>query len=669
MDGYINNQLAVAKELLESGIQMQKGDLIFKAKSVYTNMKNMTKDNEEFYKNVKENMIRACSALCVYDPKNAMTYLDEAIKFDPNHPVILNNYGYIYHTQFANWDKSIQYYEKCLISDPTYVTAYLGIIDVYRTLRHHKLELEYCRKAVAHCDKSPELWNSMGLALLHNHLYKNMDEIFSCLEKALTFEPNNETRSKIYVNTGHLHGILGDFSLAVNYYLEAINADKTHQPAYQNILLNLHYFSDLDFHDTNFLGVMKRFGVQREKRESMSAVIKKLHISITKELYGDKFPQPEKLVTGSVSRKIVIGYLTSDLIDHAVSFFAKTLFSHYNKSAYDVYIYSNNIYDAGSISEIPCTGYRCVKGATAADSAIQIKKDAVDILIDLSGHTSGNRLDICALRPAPIILSYLGYPDDTGFPFMRRISDVYSERGNKSTPENGNKSEETSPVRLQRLFMTYTPSSIDYNQFVKSFEKYDVKKGVKFGCFAKLQKINKHVIAVWKEILKRVPNSKLLLKSRYFADEKILEIWKAKFGEMSKRVVFLIGTTSAEKHMEMYNLIDIHLDTFPYSGTTITTESLYMNVPVVTLAVDKVGIAHVSRVSGSIINSMGLEKELVAGDVREYVEKSISLSRKLRTFPSVRERFLCTQITQRKEFMDEFEKTMSDLFLEESWKS
>lgn len=306
------------------------------------------------------------------------------------------------------------------------------------------------------------------------------------------------------------------------------------------------------------------------------------------------------------------------------------------------------------------TGYRCIRNASAAESAEQIKKDGIDILIDLSSHTAGNRMDVMALRPAPILLSYVGYPDDTGFPFVRRISDEFTERCNKERFEHG---VVTAPIRLPRLFLCYTPRN-GYEEAVKSFAKFSPKRSVTFGCFAKLQKMNKHVIAAWKEILRRVPNSRLVLKCKYFQDAHVLQTWKTKFGDTVHRVVFLNLSGPADQHMETFKLIDIHLDTFPYSGTTITTESLYMNVPVITLALYARSVGHVARVSGSILQSMGLEEECVARNITEYVEKAVAMVNRLPHMPSVRKKFLNSAISNKEDFMYCYEKALSDIFID-----
>jgi predicted O-linked N-acetylglucosamine transferase (SPINDLY family) len=672
MDTYIVNQLAAAKELLESGIQLNNPSLIIKSMNIYDNMHNIIKNNEEYNKNVTENMVRATSAMCVFDPRNAKSYLDHGNKYDDEHVVINNNYGFVYH-QLGEWDKSIQHYEKCLFKDDTYDTAYLGIINVYRTLRHHKVELEYCKKAVIKCPNSPELLNSLGLALLHNQQYGDIHIMFSQFEKALTLKPSSETKSKIFVNIGHLHGITGEFSQAIIYYLKALESDPKHQPAYQNILLNLHYYSDNDFNDYALKAVMNKFNVTRNKGETIADVIKKLHVAIVNVVYKDTIyntiKNHLKKSTGSkniskdtdITRKIVLGYISADLVDHAVSYFSNVLFSHYNPDCFDVYIYANNVYDPESISKLKYTGYRCIQNASATDVVEQIQKDDVDILIDLSSHTAGNRLDVIALKPAPIILSYVGYPADTGFPYVRRISDEYTERCNKDKYEHG---VITAPIQLSRLFLCYTPKQT-YEHAVKSFANFSPNRSIiNFGCFGKLQKINKHVIETWKEILRQVPNARLILKSRYFQDKKVLETWKNKFGDMVNRIVFLKLSVSTDQHMEMFKLIDIHLDTFPYSGTTITTESLYMNVPVVTLALYARSVGHVSRVSGSILHSIGLEEDCVAKNVTEYVEKAVRLVKKLPNLPSVRKRFLSTVISNKHDFMKHYEKAICDVFIE-----
>ena len=667
VDRYINTKIANAKELLESGIEFRNIHHINSAISIYKELKPIVKEgSKEQWDNVAENMVRACSAACLFPGIDAVTYLQMAETFIPNHPCIQNNLGFIYHKAQGNYDLAIQHYERCLTADPKYAVAYLGIIDIYRELRHHSLELEYCKKAVKECPESPEILNSYGLAMLHNNMFKDMGRIMQTFEKSLLLEPSGETRAKIYTNIGHVNGILGDFKAAIQNYVSAISCTEKHHAAYQNILLNLHYFSDSDLADSILLGLLKMFGVPPPRKgQKIVDMITALHKEMTVVMYGKDYPPAKNVDKSDVTRKIVVGYMTSDLIDHAVSYFANSIFENYNSDGFDVYIYSNNVYDAESISKVRCTAYRCINNAAAKDVADQIEKDKIDILVDLSGHTAGNRLDVVALRPAPIILSYLGYPDDTGFPFVKRITDLYTERSNNARERI---------LCMKRLFLCYTPKALGpigsqgprdklYDGFVKSYKNFKPSTGlVTYGCFAKLQKINDHVVDLFIQILQKMPKARLVLKSKYFQDQNVVQKWKVKFREVADRVLFMKGTT-AEGHMRAFSLLDVHLDTFPYSGTTITTESLFMNVPVVTLA-PRTRCGHVSRVSGSILKSMNFEGEMVATTPEEYVSKAINLPQMLPHLPSVRKRFLSSEISDNKGFIASFEKLLVSEFVE-----
>ena len=284
-----------------------------------------------------------------------------------------------------------------------------------------------------------------------------------------------------------------------------------------------------------------------------------------------------------------------------------------------------------------------------------IQADNIDILIDLSGHTLGNRLDVFALdpAPAPVMLTYIGYPNNTGIPSMRRISDKYTERYNKH---------KDNIICMNRPFLCFTPSA-EMNLTDDDVKVHNdvAQQHITFGCFCKLPKITNNVIQAWKEILTLVPNSRFVLKSRYFEDETIKALWKMKFGALSNRVVLLKGPASSEMHMKMYKILDIHLDTFPYSGTTITSEALYMNVPVVTMAPKTEGSLHVSRVSGSFLDACGLSKECVADTPFNYIQKAVALAKTPLGDLNVRKRFKESPLMDYKNYVKELEKIFTDL--------
>lgn len=671
MQEYIQKRVNESEQYLESGIHFRNKDQILAAKNTYVSVFIMAKGTE-FFDDIKEKLVRALTSLCIIDENNALTYLNEAIIYNPDHPVIYNNLGFIYHKKYNNFDMSVSNYNKCLKLDPCYAMAYLGIIDLYRTLRHHTLEVAYCKKGITNCPESAELWNAYGLAMVYSGVtyYNNFQQFFDCFNKARTLLENMEAtpenleiKAKVFVNIGFLHGVVGDYQVAVDHYLEAIKCNQRHMNAFQNILLNLHYFGDdevLYNKDSKgaktFGDLLTTFSVKKNPGKSAAVLIHELHEKICLCMYGEStsFPEPP-VYNKDPLRKIRIGYVSSDIFMHAVSYFSETLFKNYNKESFEVRIYANNIYDAGMVDTLPCDGYKCIFGVTDEKAAQIIRDDKIDILIDLNGQTSGNRLDVFIKRPSPICLQYLGYPNDNGLPFMKRISDEYTE---KYSPSKA--------YRLKTLFLQYNNTKLTPGKKVRS-----QRKQIVFGCFAKLQKISSECISLWNDLLKELPEAKLILKSKYFNDVTISQNWKRKFDvKVSDRIMLLKGTDSVETHMEMYNLIDIHLDSFPYSGTTITTEALAMNVPVVTFSPvgygKKIKIGHVSRVTGSILHSMGLTDLLVASNKIGYIKKSIDLHNLLLDGydPKIREKFLASPINNPKSFMMNYENLLAEIYLE-----
>jgi predicted O-linked N-acetylglucosamine transferase (SPINDLY family) len=653
MQAYVEKNMEIASEYLESGIHNNNSHMVIQGKNIYSQMLPIASGDTDFQELIIDKIIRACTAMCIICPQEALKYLEEAKTYKQDHPVVYNNLGFIYHTQTGNYDLAISNYDKCLSLDPTYTVAYLGIIDIFSSLRRTNIELEYAKRGIKHCPDSPDLWNSYGLALLNNQMYTNMEEITKVFLKALdlcTKQEQNKTKAKIYVNIGHVYGILGNYYASVDNYIESIKCDPTHQHGYQNILLNIHYYSNSEINNKSFVNLLTFFNVKSDK--SVAKLINQLHISICKQLYGpDKdlpFPKLDRMDAQGKDRKIRIGYVSADLFEHAVSYFSNALFKYYTKDFYEVYVYANNIYNVKDVNSLNCDKYTCIKPLSAEQGAELIRNDNIDILIDLSGQTAGNRLDIFTYKPAPVLLSYLGYPNDVGIPFIRRISDKYTELTGYSK----------NVIKLDRLFLTYNP----LNEVLIE-KKWRVKKNIVFGCFAKLQKINYSCIVLWKSILQHVPNSKLVLKSRYFSDPTIEKEWRKKFAPYQERIILLKGTKTPLEHSKKFELLDIHLDTFPYSGTTISTESLCMGIPVVTYSPENG--SHVERVTGSILSSMGLSM-YVSCTKAGYVIKAVNLARQIQGGfdPKIREKFLATDISKPREFVREFEKVLMNLFLD-----
>lgn len=666
----------------------------------------MYADKEDKYKNiVTVDLIRCYATLSEFFIKNAnnplaIEYVNKAISLKEDH-TLYNNLGYMQLSN-NNYSESIKAYLKCIKLKPDFNLAYHGLIQNYKQTNNKEKELEYIDKGLKLCPKDGEFYNFKGVFLFE------INDITNCLatfKKGLEVSKDPKVTSKLCMNIGHVKSTIGDPHEAIKDYLEALNIDDEHILSYENVLLNINYFKQVPKYVTDHM--YKRNHCGRQKFP-VNGTIQDYHLFVSKILYPEiKYqnikPRPHKFE----DKRKVIGYVSGDLIDHAVSFFTEVLFKHYDPKKFKVFIYSTHYYPDIIINQIGSNiHYRHIQNLSMENIINQVYADNIDILIDLSGYTNGNKLDLFGSlsniqRQAtqhhngnsyskgpkgPKLLSFLGYPANTGIENMARITDEYTEvAGNEK---------EMDLVKLPRLFLCFSPKingSINITKkFIQGYENHVV-----LGSFAKLQKINQEVIDLWTLILEKFKQRNikcvLIIKNKYFSDKLVRDEWVKKFDKnvdiendiiendiiengtienkekvkepiLREDVILLNGSATYNEHMEMYNLLDVQLDTWPYSGTTITCESLFMNVPVV--AYCQKTNSHVSRVSGSIINAMTKEnnifKDFTVDNKEDYINRVFELYEKgrNRTLP-IHNTFMT--VMEPKRYMSEYEGVLDKL--------
>ena len=239
-----------------------------------------------------------------------------------------------------------------------------------------------------------------------------------------------------------------------------------------------------------------------------------------------------------------------------------------------------------------------------------IRGDGKDILVDLAGHTSGNRLLVFARRPAPVQVTFLGYCDTTGMNAMDyRLTDSHADPPGTTEHLHAER-----VVRLPETAWCFLPC--DPSPPVEPPPVLGLGSAT-FGCFNVRRKITDEALTVWSRLLGEVPGSRLLLKSLGFCDTSVrhrVRATLASTGIAAERIELIGWVPTLAEHLALYRRVDIALDTFPYNGTTTTCEALWMGVPVVTLA----GQAHASRVGVSLLTNAGLP-ELIAADADNYI--------------------------------------------------
>jgi protein O-GlcNAc transferase len=320
-------------------------------------------------------------------------------------------------------------------------------------------------------------------------------------------------------------------------------------------------------------------------------------------------------------RRLRIGYLSPDFRVHSVAFFMVPIIGGHHVDQFEVYCYSNYNNDkpdrVTQFFRTRAAAWRDVAALYDDALAEQIRKDEIDILVDLAGYTSGFRPNVFAQKPAPIQVSYLGYPNTTGLPTMDyRITDAFAD------PVGLTEQLHTEQLlRPFRSFLCYAPAE----------EAPPVAEGpggsgcpITFGSFNDYRKINPELVALWSAVLRAVPGSRMVIKTKPLVETRCRGELRQAFlqnGIKGDRIELLGADAKVLPHLARYASVDIALDTFPYHGTTTTCEALWMGVPVVTLA----GDSHRSRVGVSLLHNVGLP-ELVAGTRDDFVRRAASLA-------------------------------------------
>lgn len=318
-------------------------------------------------------------------------------------------------------------------------------------------------------------------------------------------------------------------------------------------------------------------------------------------------------------RKLRIGYLSPDFKKHSVTYFFEPLLNGHHRDQFEIFGYGDvkkpDLVTDRLTKKFDC--YRNIMGIGDQEAAKLIRSDSIDILVDLAGHTGRNRLGILAYKPAPIQVTYLGYPNTTG---MTQVDYRFTDAIADTADQQRYYTEKL--VFLPNGFLCYDPGEALLP--VKPLPM-TANKGVTFGCFNNVNKLNPMIVKVWADILNAVPNSTLILKFKEGRDPQVQAYYHNLFEEQglgnAKDRVTILEWMSNAQHLELYNRVDIALDTFPYNGTTTTCEAFLMGVPVITL----VGQHHASRVGLDLLSRMGLSS-FAAATPAEYVKKATALA-------------------------------------------
>jgi predicted O-linked N-acetylglucosamine transferase (SPINDLY family) len=314
-------------------------------------------------------------------------------------------------------------------------------------------------------------------------------------------------------------------------------------------------------------------------------------------------------------RRLRLGLCSGDLNEHSVGRLVEPLVRHLDRERFELFAYMTGTRQDALTERLAerTSGLRDVARLDDRALAEVIAGDELDVLVELSGHTAMNRLEALSRKPAPVLVTYLGYPDTTGLAAMDyRVTDAIAD------PPGAEAHHTERLLRLPRCAWCFLPSALP-----------DVgprpDRPVVFGSFNSTAKITPDVVATWATIVSRVPDARLVLKSTNLVEEAARAAWRDRFAEagLEPARLDLFGyDPDPLGHLATYARVDLALDPFPYAGTTTTCEALAMGAPVVTLR----GERHASRVGASLLHAVGLD-DLVCASKEAYVELAVELGR------------------------------------------
>ena len=561
----------------------------------------------------------------------AISEFRQALALRPDYAEAHNNLGLALHEQ-DRYEEAFGHYQQALALKPDYLDAHINLGNAFQETGNLDQAVACYERVLALQPNHAVTCNNLGNVLRGSG---RPVQALTYFQRALETCPDYaEAHSNLATA---LLGCVGKLTEALLHNRESVRLRPDAATMHSNLLLALNYAADLSPE-----------AVFAEHQEYARRHVAPLAARIAPHL-NDRTP----------ARRLKLGYVSADFRNHSVAQFIEPVLSCHDHAAYEVYCYYNGVAPDAVTTRLQghADHWRAIAGQTDEQVAERIRADGIDILIDLSGHTGDNRLLVFARKPAPVQVTWLGYPNTTGLSTMDyRITDGYAD------PEG--MTEHLHTERLMRL-----PESFSCFQAPEACPEVGdlplLGMGhVTFGSFNNYAKISAEAMAVWARILQAVPGSKLKLLLSSLEDDALRQAAHAEFSTLGiepDRVELLGVVASHAAHLERYNGIDIGLDPFPYNGTTTNCDALWMGVPVVTLA----GKSHVGRVGVSQLSNLGLS-ELVARNEEEYVEIAAGLAgdvARLRGLRSgLRERMLGSALMDAERFTRNLESAYREMW-------
>jgi len=514
---------------------------------------------------------------------DAVSLFSRAVAESPELPILHLNLGTSLMV-LKRYKESLTHLNEATFLDPCYSAAWfqLGVA------LEEKGDLDSAIEAYVQTQRlDPSHDHAIQRSADIRHRQNRMEDALELYRQALRLQPDNFMACN---NAGNAAKYLGRISEALAWYQKAQELEPDQRICASNYLMTMLLSADYSPEEIY------------RKHALWSDIFETPLIQERKAPANSPIPE----------RPLCIGYLSCDYKNHPVAFFIEPILASHNRQNFTIFCYSNCDSPDMITAQLErlADAWRPIHHLGDDEVCQLIMNDGIDILVDLGGHTAQNRLTVFARKPAPVQTTWLGYAATTGLKSIDyRITDAAAD-----PPGSTEHVHSETLWRLPDNFICYRPPA---NSPPVAPLPCLTNGFVTFGVFNHFSKITPEAVDLWCKLLFTLPNAKLLIKALGMEHEPMRQRTREMFasrGIHHERLELLGKTPSIYSHLELFGKVDISLDTFPYNGTTTTCESLWMGVPVVA----KEGNSHVSRVSVSLLGTVGLSG-LVAGSDEDYV--------------------------------------------------
>jgi protein O-GlcNAc transferase len=521
----------------------------------------------------------------------------QILEVAPNHSDALHLLGVIAH-QVGKDEVAVELISKALGVNPS-SAMYCNLGLALKGQGKHDAAIESYHKALSIKRDYAEAHYNLGIALQEQD---NFDEAIASYRKALKFKPDY---AEAHYNLGNTLKDQGKLEAALESYRKALSIKPDYAAAHSNYLMI----------------------AQCDPNHSPAELLAH-HLA-----FAERFEAPLRVHWPShdndrdTRRRLKVGFVSGDLRTHPVGYFLESLLAHLDRKVLDVVLYPTHSQVDALTQRLQAMGFawESLVGLSDDRAAHRIREDAIDILVDLSGHTDHNRLRVFARKPAPVQVTWLGYLATTG---LRSMDYILCDRYMAPANEAGHFVEK--PWYLPDTRLCFTPPQ---HEVAVGALPALANGRVTFGCFNYLTKMNDAVVALWAQVLHSVPGSRLFLKSNRLDDPSVQQATWSRFADrgIAADRLALEGASSRADYLATYNRVDIALDPFPFTGGTTSVEGLWMGVPVIT----KRGDRFVAHQGESILHNVGLP-DWIAADNEGYVAIAVARANDLSGLATLR---------------------------------